>query len=107
MRDPEDDPRLKELLRQVEAVDIPDYPDWKKGRRWGLTAGVAAAADTAEIVTVAVKRGTQPPPHRRGGAGVIIGYFAVTSFVIIILHLIILFIAICIASGTEHFIFSQ
>lgn len=42
MRDPEDDPRLKELLRQVEAVDIPDYPDWKKGRRWGLTAGVAA-----------------------------------------------------------------
>ena len=41
MRDPEDDPRLKELLRQVEAVDIPDYPDWKKGRRWGLTAGVA------------------------------------------------------------------
>ena len=72
-----------------------------------VTGVVAVGVDTAESVIVAVKRGTQPPPHRRGGAGVIIGYFAVTSFVIIILHLIILFIAICIASGTEHFIFSQ
>ena len=69
--------------------------------------GAAVDADTADTVTAAVTRGTQPPPHRRGGAGVIIGYFAVTSFVIIILHLISLFIAICIASGTEHFIFGQ
>ena len=68
---------------------------------------MAAVGDIAESVIAVASRGTQPPPHRRGGAGVIIGYFAVTSFVIIILHLIILFIAICIASGIEHFIFSQ
>lgn len=72
-----------------------------------VSAAVAIRVDILEIIAVVVNRGTKPPPHRRGGAGVIIGYFAVTSFVIIILHLIILFIAICIASGTEHFIFSQ
>ena len=72
-----------------------------------MIAAAAVVGDTAETVSGVARRGTQPPPHRRGGAGVIIGYFAVTSFVIIILHLIILFIAICIASGTEHFIFSQ
>lgn len=40
MNNPEDNPRLRELLRQVEAVDIPDYPDWKRGWRWGLSAGI-------------------------------------------------------------------
>lgn len=42
MSDPEDDPRIRELLRQVEAVDIPDYPNWKRGWRWGLFSGIAA-----------------------------------------------------------------
>ena len=40
MSDPEDDPRFKELMRQIEAVNIPDYPDWKRGLRWGLSAGI-------------------------------------------------------------------
>ena len=52
MRDPEDDPRFKELLRQVEAVDIPDYPDWKRGWRWGLAAGVTAGIFVALFLLV-------------------------------------------------------
>ena len=49
MRDPEDDPRFKELLRQVEAVD---YPDWKRGWRWGLAAGVTAGIFVALFLLV-------------------------------------------------------
>ena len=57
MRDLEDDPRFKELLRQVEAVDVPDYPDWKRGWRWGLAAGVSAGVLIALFLLVGGKIG--------------------------------------------------
>lgn len=48
MFEQEDDPRLKELLRQVEDVyNIPDYPDWKRGWKWGLPSGIIAGAIVA------------------------------------------------------------
>ena len=52
MRDPEDDPRFKELMRQIEAVDIPDYPDWKRGLRWGLSAGITVGILVALFLLV-------------------------------------------------------
>jgi len=39
MRDSEDDPRFRQLLLRIAAVHIPDYPDWKRGLKWGLAAG--------------------------------------------------------------------
>ena len=52
MSDPEDDPRFKELMRQIEAVDIPDYPDWKRGVRWGLSAGITVGILVALFLLV-------------------------------------------------------
>ena len=52
MSDPEDDPRFKELMRQIEAVDIPDYPDWKRGLRWGLSAGITVGILVALFLLV-------------------------------------------------------
>ena len=40
MRDSEDDPAFRQLLLQIAAVDIPDYPDWKRGMMWGLSIGI-------------------------------------------------------------------
>ena len=71
------------------------------------TAGAAIRVDILETIVVAVIRGTKPPPHRRGHGGMIIGYSTITGFVVIVLCLIILFIAICIASCSEHFKFSK
>ena len=73
----------------------------------GTVIAVAATrGDIPEPIVVAI-RGTKPPPHRRGHGGMIIGYFTITGFVVIVLCLIILFIAICIASCSEHFKFSK
>ncbi len=52
MSDPEDDPRFKELMRQIEAVNIPDYPDWKRGLRWGLSAGITVGILVALFLLV-------------------------------------------------------
>ncbi|MPM94426.1 hypothetical protein SDC9_141572 [bioreactor metagenome] len=40
MRDSENDPQYRELLRRIAAVDIPDYPNWKFGAKCGVIAGV-------------------------------------------------------------------
>jgi UDP-N-acetylmuramyl pentapeptide phosphotransferase/UDP-N-acetylglucosamine-1-phosphate transferase len=40
MRDSEDDPEFRRLMRRIAAVDIPDYPDWKRGMKWGLLIGI-------------------------------------------------------------------
>ena len=52
-------------------------------------------------------RGTAPPPHRRTGVRMIVRDTGITSFEIVILFLVILFCAICIASGTEYLKFRQ
>lgn len=67
---------------------------------------IAAAAtrhDTNETAVVIVLRGTKAPPNRRGDGGVIICNLGVTSFVIIILKLVILFVLIGIASCAKDF----
>ena len=93
-----------------------DYPAGGLGGKAGphtstvignVTAAAASRVDTPEITGVGAIRGTKPPPHRRGHGGMIIGYSTITGFVVIILCLIILFIAICIASCSEHFKFSK
>ena len=52
MSDPEDDPSFKELMRQIEGVDIRDYPDWKRGVRWGLSAGITVGILVALFLLV-------------------------------------------------------
>ncbi|MDR0932677.1 MAG: hypothetical protein LBM70_06635 [Victivallales bacterium] len=42
MRDLEDEPRFKAVLEQIAKVDIPDYPDWKRGWRWGITSAIVS-----------------------------------------------------------------
>ncbi len=39
----DDDPKFRELLRQVSEVDVPDYPDWSRGWKWGLFSGAFTA----------------------------------------------------------------
>jgi len=43
MQDSEDDPKFRQLLRKIAAVDVPDYPDWKRGWKWGLASGILTA----------------------------------------------------------------
>lgn len=40
MKDSEDDPEFRRLMRRIAAVDYPDYPDWKRGTKWGLSIGI-------------------------------------------------------------------
>ena len=40
MKDSEDDPEYRQLMLRIAAVDIPDYPDWKRGMTWGLSCGI-------------------------------------------------------------------
>jgi hypothetical protein len=40
MKDSEDDPEYRQLMLRIAAVDIPDYPDWKRGMKWGLSIGI-------------------------------------------------------------------
>ena len=40
MSESEREARLKELLKEVESVQIPDYPDYQRGRKWGVYTGV-------------------------------------------------------------------
>ena len=40
MSDSEREARLKELLKEVESVQIPDYPDYQRGRKWAVYTGV-------------------------------------------------------------------
>ena len=64
---------------------------------------VAISPDNNERVGAIVKRGAEPPPNRRGDGGVIICNLGVTSFVIIILKLVILFVLIGVASCAKDF----
>ena len=36
MSESEREARLKELLKEVESVQIPDYPDYQRGRKWAV-----------------------------------------------------------------------
>ena len=40
MSESEREARLKELLKEVESVQIPDYPDYQRGRKWAVYTGV-------------------------------------------------------------------
>ncbi len=40
MSELEREARLKELLKEVESVQIPDYPDYQRGRKWAVYTGV-------------------------------------------------------------------
>ena len=40
MSESEREARLKELLEEVESVQIPDYPDYQRGRKWAVYTGV-------------------------------------------------------------------
>ena len=39
MSESEREARLKELLKEVESVQIPDYPDYQRGRKWAVYTG--------------------------------------------------------------------
>ena len=71
--------------------------------RGKATAVGAIRPDNNETVVAIVSRGTKAPPNRRGDGGVIICNLGVTSFVIIILKLVILFVLIGIASCAKDF----
>lgn len=64
---------------------------------------VVIRPDNNENVVANVIRGTKAPPNRRGDGGMIICNLGVTSFVIIILGLIVLFILVGVASRTKDF----
>lgn len=68
-----------------------------------VIAAVAIRPDNNETGVVTVTRGTKAPPNRRGDGGMIICNLGVTSFVIIILGLIVLFILVGVASRTKDF----
>ena len=40
MSESEREARLKELLKEVESVQIPDYPDYQRGKKWAVYTGV-------------------------------------------------------------------
>ena len=40
MSESEREARLKEWLKEVESVQIPDYPDYQRGRKWAVYTGV-------------------------------------------------------------------
>ena len=40
MSESEREARLKELLKEVESVQIPDYPDYQRGRKWAVHTGI-------------------------------------------------------------------
>ena len=68
----------------------------------GSAAG-AIRPDNNESAGATAIRGTKAPPNRRGDGGMIICNLGVTSFVIIILKLVILFVLIGIASCAKDF----
>lgn len=81
--------------------------DGKAGAHTSRVGSAASAAttvsiDVAESVAAVVTSRPQPPPHRRGHGGMIIGYSTVTSLVILILLLTVLLILVCIVPGSEH-----
>ena len=55
MSESEREARLKELLKEVESVQIPDYPDYQRGRKWAVYTGAPLL-----VILLAVMRFSGP-----------------------------------------------